>query len=283
MGIIKEHNIDGYRIMTEAYYNTSDIVNDLKKRNITNRSFDNMQNGTLGGNSKSVCGVETYEEAIELLEKGYQPIVEKLKANIGENVRGLSKRISFSNDVVGFAPVVPLAIMGVPTSMINTRIKPIKAKVIDLYVDITYTASDTSDEIIKSSSRILSVVLKLEQAGYRFNIFCVKSQSDERDCDMMIVKIKNAAQPVDLKRISFPVAHTAFSRVIGWDWYSRFPKGRYRCGYGRSLTLHANFKNEWAKKMFGDNAILIGAKMLMKKDEKYIEEVFTKCGNSIKA
>lgn len=283
MGIIKEHNIDKYRIMTETYYNTSDIVNDLKKRNITDRNFDNMQDGTLGGNGKSFCGVGTYEEAIELLEKGYQPIVEKLKANISENVRGVSKRISFSNDVLGFAPIVPLAITGVPTSMINTRIKPIKSKVIDLYVDITYTAFDTSDEIIKSSSRILSVVLKLEQAGYRFNIFCVKSQSDKRDCDMMIVKIKDAAQPVDLKRISFPIAHTAFSRVIGWDWYSRFPKGRYRLGYGSSITLQSNFKNEWAKKMFGDNAILIGAKMLMKQDEKYIEEVFTKCGNSIKA
>lgn len=282
MGIIKEHNIDRYRIMTETYYNTSDIVNDLKKRSITDRSFDNMQSGTLGGR-KSFYGVETYEEAIELLEKGYQPIVEKLKSNISENVRGISKRISFSNDVVGFAPVVPLAIMGVPTSMINTRTKPIKAKVIDLYVDITYTSADKSSDIIKSSSRILSVVLKLEQAGCRFNIFCVKSQSDERDCDMMIVKIKDAAQPVDLKRISFPIAHTAFSRVIGWDWYSRFPKGRYRCGYGSSITLQSNFKNEWAKKMFGDNAILMGAKMLMKQDEKYIEEVFTKCGNSIKA
>ena len=91
------------------------------------------------------------------------------------------------------------------------------------------------------------------------------------------------AQPVDLKRISFPIAHTAFSRVIGWDWYSRFPKGRYRFGYGKSLTLHRKFKSDWAKKMFGDNAILIGAKMLIKQDEKYIEEVFTKCGNSIKA
>ena len=170
MGIIKEHNIDGYRIMTETYYSTSDIVNDLKKRSITDRNFDNMQDGTLGGNSKSFCGVETYDEAIELLEKGYQPIVKKMKTNISENVRGLSKRISFSNDVVGFAPVVPLAIMGVPTSMINTRIKPIKAKVIDLYVDITYIAFDTSDEIIKSSSRILSVVLKLEQAGYIYTV-----------------------------------------------------------------------------------------------------------------
>ena len=283
MGIIKEHNIDGYRIMSETYYNTSDIVEDLKKRSITDSNFDNMQDGTLGGHSKSFCGVETYDEAIELLEKGYQPIVEELKTNINENVRGLSKRISFNNDVVGFAPIVPLAIMGVPTSMINTRIKPIKAKVIDLYVDITYTAFNTSDEIIKSSSRILSVVLKLEQTGYRFNIFCVKSQSDERDCDMMIVKIKDATQPVDLKRISVPIAHTAFSRVIGWDWYSRFPKGRYRLGYGKSLTLHRKFKSDWAKKMFGDNAILIGAKMLMKQDEKYIEEVFTKCGNSIKA
>ena len=282
MGIIKEYNIDNYRIMTETYYNTSDIVEDLKKRSITDKAFCDMQDGNLGGNDEDFCGVSTYEEAIEFLEKGYQPIVEELKANINENMRGQGKRISFKNDVVGFAPIVPLAIMGVPTSMINTNIKPIKAKVIDLYVDITYTCGDKSSEIIKSSSRILSVVLKLEQAGYRFNIFCVKSQADGKDCDMMIVRVKDAAQPVDLKRISFPIAHTAFSRVIGWDWYSRFPKGRHRLGYGSSLTLRSNFKKEWAKKMFGNNAVLIGAKILMKEDEKYIEEVFTECGKGLK-
>lgn len=92
---------------------------------------------------------------------------------------------------------------------------------------------------------------------------------------MMIVKIKDAAQPVDLKRISFPIAHTAFSRVIGWDWYSRFPKGRYRLGYSSSLTLQNKFRDDWAKKLFGDNAILIGAKKLMRENEEYIERLFT--------
>lgn len=281
MSVIKEQFIDGYKIESEFYNNTSEIIADLKKRPITNTKFYNMQDGKLGGDITNK-GVKTYEEAIELLEKGYQPVVDKLKTQVRANLQGQGKRISFHNDVVGYAPIVPLAIMGVPNAMINSYMKPIKAKVIDVYVDITYTWCDNNEDIIKSSSRILSVMLKLEQEGYRFNVFCVKSQADSVSCDMMILKVKDAAQPIDLKRISVPLTHTSFSRVIGWDWYSRFPKGTYRFGYGHSLTLEDKFKYEWVKKIFGNNAVYFSGVKLLKEDEKYIEEAITKCGRSMK-
>lgn len=272
MSVIKKYSFNGYTINTETYSNASEIIVDVKKRPITDTMFMNMQKEDL---SKDVSryGVKSYEEALKLLEFGYQPIVDKLKMQIKANVKGTDKRISFHNDIVGYAPIVPLAILGVPNSMINSYMKPIKSKVIDVYIDITYSWVDSNERIIKSSSRILSVILKLEQQGYRFNIYCVKSQSDSNDCDMMIVKIKDALQPIDLKRISFPLAHTAFSRVIGWDWYSKFPKGKYRSGYGHSITFESKFKDEWVKKMFGNNAIMLSAKKLLDEDEKYLAEV----------
>lgn len=274
MSVVREYSFNRYNIKSETYSNTSEIVADLKKRPITDSHFDDMQKKDLKSDS-SFYGVKSYEEALNFLEYGYQPVVESLKEQIKTNLQGTGKRISFHNDIVGYAPIVPLAVLGVPNSMINSYMKPIKAKVIDLYVDITYICDDESDDIIKSSSRILSTILKLEQEGYRFNIFCVKSQADNRDCDMMIVKIKDALQPIDLKRISFPIAHTAFSRVIGWDWYSKFPQGKYRLGYGHSITFEKVFSNELVKKLFGNNAIMLSAKKLMEKDEKYLLEVLT--------
>ena len=274
MSVIKKYSFNGYTINTETYSNTSEIIVDVKKRPITDTMFMNMQKEDLAKDISSY-GVKSYEEALKLLEFGYQPIVDKLKMQIKANVKGTDKRISFHNDIVGYAPIVPLAVLGVPNSMINSYMKPIKSKVIDVYIDITYSWVDSSERIIKSSSRILSVILKLEQQGYRFNIYCVKSQADSNDCDMMIVKIKDALQPIDLKRISFPLTHTAFSRVIGWDWYSKFPQGRYRSGYGRSITFESKFKDEWVKKMFGNNAIMLSAKKLLDEDEKYLTEVLT--------
>ena len=83
--MIKEFNIkacNGYKVMCETYNSAADVVNDCKKRKITSNSFDNMNNGTLGGHDEDWCGVKSYEEALNLLEYGYQPIVEKIKENL---------------------------------------------------------------------------------------------------------------------------------------------------------------------------------------------------------
>lgn len=94
------------------------------------------------------------------------------------------------------------------------------------------------------------------------------------------MKIKSSNQPLDLKRMSFPLTHTAFFRVIGFDWYSRFPKGKYRSGYGRALGYELNDREmkEFATKMFGDNAIYIAGSKILSRDEEYIKEVLRNAG-----
>ena len=277
----KLKSANGYKMNVEVYNSANAVIEDCKKRSITSRSFQNMNDGNLGGNSSSFCGVESYDEALELLRDGYQPSVEKLKTELKNQFAGTGKRISFKNDIVGYAPVVPLAVMGVPESMINSHIKPIKAKVVDVYYDGTFSWTVKSEDIIKTGCKVVSVILQLEQQGYRFNLYQVQTYSDSSDADVMVVKLKDAAQPLDLKRVSFPLTHTAFFRVIGWDWYSKVPNGRYRSGYGHA-AIHENRINnkltEIYKEMFGENAVYISGNGLLNKGkdgEKYLEEVFT--------
>ena len=287
MSVIKKFNlksVPGYKIMCESYNSAADIVADCKKRAITNKCFDNMADGNLGGQDKKWCGVDSYEQALEYLEKGYQPIVDKLKIAVKANISGQSKRINFHNDIVGYAPIVPLAIMGVPTAMVNTDIKPIKSKVIDVYYDGTFSCGVKSDDIIKTGAKVISVILQLEQQGYRFNLYQVQSYSDVNDCDMLCVKIKDSMQPIDLKRISFPLTHTGFFRVIGFDWYSKTPKGKYRACYGHALCHEGKVNDKLGdvfKEMFGGNVVYISGNKLWRKGddgEKYLQGVFTKCG-----
>lgn len=291
MSVIKEYKLKsagGYKIMCESYNSAADVVADCKKRTITNSSFDNMADGNLGGKDKKWCGVDSYEQALEYLEKGYQPVVDKLKFAVKANISGQGKRISFHNDVVGYAPIVPLAIMGVPNAMINSCMKPIKAKVIDVYYDGTFSCWVKSDNIINTGAKVISTILQLEQQGYRFNLYQVQSYSDEDNCDMMCVKLKDSMQPLDLKRISFPLTHTGFFRVIGFDWYSKTPKGQYRPRYGHAIGYEDSVKSKLPamfKEMFGENAVFVsGAELLQKgeRGEEYLKEVFTKC-NGIKA
>lgn len=272
-----EINVD---FMIESYNSSMDVVKDCKTRSITDSSFNDMQDGTLGGHSGSWCGVDNYEQALQFLEEGYQPTVEKLKAGIKSNLQGNGKRISFHNDIVGYAPIVPLAILGVPNSMINSKMKPIKAKVIDIYYNMTASCGTDSDDIIQAGVKMLSAIISLEQQGYRFNLYAVQNYYNNRKCYMLKVKVKDAMQPIDLKRISFPLTHTAFFRVIGFDWYSKCPEAKHIWGYGHSLDY--DFNNEKmqnaTKELFGDNAVWFGCVKIIKEKEEYVKEVLVNAG-----
>lgn len=264
----------------ESYNSAADVVYDCKTRKITDSDFHDMQDGTLGGHSKSWCGVDSYEQALQFLEEGYQPTVEKLKAGIKSNLQGTGKRISFHNDIVGYAPIVPLAILGVPNSMINSRMKPIKAKVIDVYYSSTAHCGISSEDIIKAGTKMLSAIIELEQQGYRFNLYAVQDYYGDKKCYMLKVKVKDAMQPIDLKRISFPLTHTGFFRVIGFDWYSKCPEAKHIWGYGHSIERdYGNKIQDAMKELFGDNAVWFGCEKIIKEKDNYVKEVLVNAGN----
>lgn len=278
--MIKEFKLkcaNGYKIMCETYNSAWEVVNDCKKRSITNSSFEDMQRKSIGDWE----GVESYEQALEFLKNGYQPIVDKLKEGIKINLQGDGKRISFHNDIVGYAPIVPLAVLGVPNSMINSTMKKIKAKVVDVYYDMTCSCETDSDDIIKYGTQTLAAIIKLEQSGYRFNLYAIQSYSNSESADMLCVKVKDASQPIDLKRCSFPLMHTGFFRVIGFDWYSKTPKGKPRLGYGYAMAYEKKIKDklsEMFKEMFGSNAVYISATQIQKlgdEAEKHLKEVLS--------
>lgn len=285
MSVLKKVNVvksarKKYDVNVEIYNTVSDMVTLLKTRNITNSSFDDQQTKQI---DTSWVGVRSYDEACEFLHNGYQPSVEKLKERMKAKYVGEGKRITFHNDVVGYAPIVPLAMQGVPQSMLNHKMKPIKAKVIDVFYDITVNYGTTSEQILNNGSNLLGAVVDLEQEGYKINIYAIQSYSDEKNCDMLVIKIKDSRQPMDLKRMSFPLTHTAFFRVIGFDWYSRVPGGRYRYGYGHNLNQEFGREKSTAiiREVTGNDraVVLYGAKMLRQGVEHIKEVIKNESGN----
>lgn len=272
---LKCKELNSERIMIESYERAADVVRDAKSRPITDGRFEDQ---TTKGSDKGWTGVSSYAEALELMESGYQPTVDKLKSSIKANVRGQVKRTQFFRDVCGFNPIVPLAIQGVPECMVNSRMTQIKAKVIDVYYDMTASCGTSKENIMSAGASVLGAIMELEMQGYRFNLYAIQSYYESRNgCDMLCVKVKSASQPIDLKRISFPLTHTAFFRVIGFDWYSRTPKGKYRGCYGQALgykfdeaKLTAGFKE-----IFDKNAVVFSASKIVGKDAGHIREVLT--------
>ena len=265
----------------EVFESADEVVRVSAKRSRTDSRFHNMSDPSEV--DKNWTGVSSLEEALELMKSGYQPTVDKLKTGIKANVSGQGKRISFFNDVVGYAPIVPLALQGVPTSMRNSYMKPIKAKVIDVYYDMTAHCGIRKEDIIRAGQKVLAAIMELEMSGYKFNLYAIQSYWGDNDCDMLCTKIKSSNTPLDLKRISFPLTHTAYFRVIGFDWYSKTPKGKYRYGYGHALA--GSFNNEEMQKgfqeLFGKNCIVFACTDILKKDEESIKSVIMETGKKV--
>lgn len=273
MSMIKtvKSNVFGMLNM-EVYRSAQEVAEHLEVRRKTDESFKDDPY-----ESRSFVGANR-EETFKMLREGYQPTVDALKESV--KVRSTGKRFKSFNDVVGFAPVVPNAIMGLPNAMVNSSMKPIKSKVMDIYYDMTVSAYVDSDDLIKAGQKMLGVILEMEAQGYRFNLYVCQTYGDGRSCDMLCVKVKSANQPFDLKRMSFPVSHTAFFRGVGFDWYSKFPLGKYRCGYGTPmyhLKSQEEIKTEF-KRLFGQGAVYFSAQSIvknMRSADSYIKGMLT--------
>ena len=275
MSIIRNKtvNVDGKRIAIhmEQFESAIEVAQTCDNREITNSSFTDMRKKEY----RDWHGVKNYEEALNLLKTGYQPTVNKMSNIFKASKTGVEKRFKFANNVQGFAPIVPLALKNVPNSMIDMRMKPIKAKVIDVYYDMTCSCGTSSDSIIEAGQTLLGTIIELEKQGYRFNLYALQTYTDSHSCDMLVVKVKSSGQPLDLKRISFPLTHTGFFRVIGFDWYSKVPGGKYRSGYGQALTYTVSNLQEFITQAFNKTSVLLAATKIRKDDKEYVKEVLT--------
>lgn len=262
-----------YPINVEIFDSAEEVVEAGRQRPFKGSPFDDMKTE----HYRDWHGCGSYDEALELMRVGYQPTVEELRKSFKITKSGERARFSFNNSIVGFAPVVPLAMMGVPNNMINMTMTPIKTKVIDVYYDMTASAAISSKQIIDAGRQILAAIIELEKQGYRFNIYATQTYSDSNDADMLVVKVKSAGRPIDLKRISVPLTHTSFFRVIGFDWYSKFPTSKHRSCYGHAIGYEFNSREikEMSEQLFGRSAIYMSASSIIRKDKNYIEGVLT--------
>lgn len=286
MAVRREKKIDtsSYTVdaKTEIYTNANELVNDCKNRTVRHGSYK-LTDEKIRSRS-NWYGVPDYNAALELLNTGYQPVVSKLNEELKVTSK-LGPRFAFSNEVQGFMPVIPLALNGLPRCMLDVRIKPIKTKVLDIYYDMTATSEKDVDDFIKAGKMLLGTILALESQGYKFNLYALQSYWDCRNyakhaIDLLCVKVKSSDRPLDLKRISFPLTHPAFFRVIGFDWESKSPVTRY-LGDGRGRSIRDDFSKEdcekIAKSMFGENVFYLSCTELINRnyDKESLKEVLT--------
>lgn len=203
-----------------------------------------------------------FDEAVDLLRNGYEKPLEQIKNGVETQTNAMTaQRTTVRNDVVGYAPCVPNAILGIPQSMINKEMIAKKAKIVNIIFDTTGAWYTTEEQFIKAGIAVLTIVNSLELNGYRVSLKVVFKNSREHDESVMgSVTVKDWRQPLDLKKMAFPFCHPSMLRRFGFRWLETQPRLTERgftFGYGESVASSDSYdtivKNLTENKVLGEN------------------------------
>ena len=274
MSYLKNIQIGEINTLIESFDSTNEAVIKNSTRSITDKNFHNMHNKEC---SKSFEFVKSFSEAEDLLKYGYNKNIDKIELSISKSLSGVHTKSAFKADIMGFVPIVPHVLMGIPNQMVNTYKKPVKNKVIDIYYDMTCRAGTSPKNLEKCGQHLIEAVAVLEKYNYKVNLYSIQNYSDSGISHIMCVKIKDSKTPFNIKRMTFSIMHPAFFRVIGFDWYSRVPNGKYLIGYGHSLAYDLSrdeFKDFIKKAVNNDNAIALSSTWCLDHSkEEFLNEI----------
>jgi hypothetical protein len=140
-------------------------------------------------------------------------------------------------DTNGYQPLVPNALMGLPKSMIRTERVVKKSKIINVVIDTTYKYATKTREVVNQFSNALAYLASLEKQGFRVRIslLYVFGKDNESTVHACKVLLKDEKQPMDIKRMMFPLTNLGSFRLFGWDWYERLPEALEIFGYGQQI------------------------------------------------
>lgn len=191
-------------------------------------------------NDESFTGTKNWDEAVHLFETGYTDVLPEIKTGIEKNVKasGVQNRRFVRTGVVGYAPHVPNAILGLPNSMIYTEVPPQKVKAITIYYAPTENCGTETKEFIRSGICALSAINILEMSGVRVNLNVVIFSGlnlYETEGTFPTVKVKDFRDQMDVRKLCFPIVHPSLFRRFGFKWLETSPQIKEKgwCfGYG---------------------------------------------------
>ena len=184
----------------------------------------------------------SYDEALDLFRYGYTEPLKKIKNILDKKIANaqIRDRRIVSTGVVGYAPHVPNAILGLPNSMINTTVIPHKTKAISIIYAPTANGGVNASDLEKAGIALLSVINTMELNGIRVNLSicpkCSKEGNDEYAITM--VKVKGYREHMDLQKLTFPVVHPSMFRRFGFKWLEtceELTTNGWQWGYGSTI------------------------------------------------
>ena len=230
------------------YFSTlSDFIFSLK----TNEPKSTRNNSSVT-NSYSFSQTYSMSEAFDLLEKKDTSIFDKKELDklISKNYGTKIVKNKYEDSVVGFIPNVPNFCLGTPNTMITIKQDIKKVKIINIVINSCVSGGINKNSIQKKFSEILNDIIFLEKKGYRVNIYLligtVNGNTEETlKYNLGVVKVKKDSEPIDLKKLVFPLVHPSFLRRFIFRYLETFGTNDFtHSGYGRPLFINRDNKHD---------------------------------------
>ena len=228
----------------EEFGSIFELMNTLKER--PNNKFMRNEHDSQKISDSGWSGTKTYEEAESLLIYGYNDPVKNIKSNLIKNKELVSKMYNLipkpiaTNQVVGFVPNVPNALMGLPKSMISVEKINRKKKTISIIYATGGSVGITSETLENAGAALVSAINLIELAGIqtKLSVGFIPSIYNKQII-FPTVNIKNFNERFNLQKICFPMIHTSMFRRIGFKYLETCPgmEEDFSCGYGRPASL----------------------------------------------
>lgn len=249
------------KFVFESFDSISQLLNVLETRKGNSIFGSYRESNTV--NRKDFYGTDSYNEAVTLARTGWAEPLDRLKevakaSGIKTNVTSDKNRPA--TGIVGYAPCVPNAIRGLPNSMIMTERVPSKVKAVTIVYSPCDTSNAKTESYIKAGVAILGMVQQLELSGYRVRLQAeFKSSICDGEYTVARVTLKDWRQPIDLKKLTFPMANSGMQRRLGFRWLETVPtltvRG-YRSSYGSTIAKRMDYEPQLA--LYEENGLLKG-------------------------
>ena len=164
------------------------------------------------------------------------------------------------NDVSGFVPVIPHALMGLPKELIFTSSQR-NQRFLRFILMIDRASGVSTDEIICKMSKMLAKIASLERSGqYRCRLeVCFTAFGDchsDKIHTSCSVLVKSENQLFDVKRLCYPIIHPSMLRLFMFAWEESLPLkyDDYRVsGYGKAFEHWKESAKEFFIKGLNEN------------------------------
>lgn len=197
--------------MTKVYngndWNIVEIENTRELEKFLSAPILNGRDNSSISGSKSFTGTASFEQADNLRRKGDKKSLSMLndyKIKFDKYIQySNGYKIKQRNDIHGFVPIVPNAIIGLPLSMINQSREPKKVKGIDIFYNVSIGCATSTEYIARKGAIMLSLIDALERKGFRVNLKVGSVCMKRNTVHGVIATMKRYDEPLNIRKLAY--------------------------------------------------------------------------------